>query len=70
MHVDITDIGCSDHFLVWRELGRTTKKGKHVIRRWCLDRLADDEVKLRYQNGLRAKCMDSQRAVRGKLRGA
>ena len=36
-----------DHFLVWVELGRTaknSKKGKRVIRRWCLDRFGDDEV--------------------------
>ena len=54
VHVDITDIGCSDHFLVRVELGRTaknSKKGKCVIRRWNLDRFGDDEVKLRYQNG-------------------
>ena len=25
VHVDNTDIGCSDHFLVWVELGRTAK---------------------------------------------
>ena len=25
VHVDSTDIGCSDHYLVWMELGRTTK---------------------------------------------
>ena len=49
VHVDITDI---DHFLIWVELGRTAKKGKRVIRRWCLDRFGDDE---RYQNGLRAE---------------
>ena len=58
MHVDNTDIGCSDHFLVWVELGRTaknSKKGKPVLRRWRLDRFGDDEVKLRYQNGLRAE---------------
>ena len=58
VHVDTTDIGCSDHFLVWVELGRAaknSKKGKHVIRRWRLDRFGDDEVKLRYQNGLRAE---------------
>ena len=37
--VDTTDIGCSDHFLVWVELGRAAKnyeKGKHVLRRWRL----------------------------------
>ena len=47
VHVDIT---CSDHFMVWVELGRTaknSKKGKRVIRRWRLDRFGDDEVKLR-----------------------
>ena len=27
-------------------------EGKRVIRRWRLDRFGDDEVKLRYQNGL------------------
>ena len=26
VHVDNTDIGCSDHFLVWMELGRTAKR--------------------------------------------
>ena len=34
VHVDGTDIGFSDHFLVWMELGRTTKtsmKRKHVL---------------------------------------
>ena len=48
VQVDSTDIGASDHFLVWLELGRTTKcikKGKRVIRRWRLDRFVDDEVK-------------------------
>ena len=26
VHVDTSDIGCSDHFLVWMELGRACKK--------------------------------------------
>ena len=30
--VDSTDIGCSDHFLVWMEIGRVTKRGKKVKR--------------------------------------
>ena len=50
VHVDGTDIGSSDHFLVWMELCRatkTSKKRKRVIRRWRLDRFGD-EVKLRY----------------------
>ena len=36
VHVDGTDIGSSDHFLVWMELGwasKTFKKRKCVIRR-------------------------------------
>ena len=39
VHVDGTDIGSSDHLLVWMELGRaskTSKKRKRVIRRWRL----------------------------------
>ena len=52
VHVDNTDIGCSDHFLVWMELGRTAKKEKRAIRRWSLERFDEDEVKLRYQNAL------------------
>ena len=44
VHVDNTDIGCSDHFLVWMELGRTAKNEKRVIRRWRLERFDEDEV--------------------------
>ena len=52
VHVDGTDIGSPYHFLVWMELGRaskTSKKRKRVIRRWCLDRFGDDEVKLKVE---------------------
>ena len=50
LHVNCTDIGSSDHLLVWMELGRaskTSKKRKRVIRRWCLDRFGDDVVKIK-----------------------
>ena len=53
-----TDIGASDHCLVWLEFGRTTKltmKGKRVVRKWWLERLADDGVKTRYREALRAE---------------
>ena len=30
--VDSTGIGCSDHSVVWIELGRVTKRGKKVKR--------------------------------------
>ena len=36
VQVDRTDIGASDHYLVWLELGRTSRKGKRVIRKWRL----------------------------------
>ena len=58
VHVEGTDIGSSDHLLVWMELGRaskTSKKRTRVIRRWHLDRFGDDEVKLSYQNALMAE---------------
>ena len=40
-----TDIECSDHFLVWMELGRIvnrSRKEKCVIRRWRLDRFTNE----------------------------
>ena len=51
VHVDGTDIGSSDHFLEWMELGRatkTSKKRKRVNRRWRLYRFVYDGVKLSY----------------------
>ena len=70
VHVDRTDIGSSDHFLVWMELGpatKTSKKRKHVIRRWRLDRFGDDEVKLSYQNALRAEEHRFSENIRSKV---
>ena len=46
--IDSTDIGMSDHFLVWLELGRTAKnsrKQKCTIRRRRLDKFGDDVVR-------------------------
>ena len=66
MHVDTTDIGCSDHWVELVRAAKNSKKGKRVIRRWRLDRFGDDEVKLRYQNGLRAEVHGfSERKLRG-----
>ena len=67
MHVDGTDIGSSDHFLVWLELSRATKKRKRVIRRWRLDRFGDDKVKLSYQNALRAEVHRFSENIRSKV---
>ena len=70
MHVDGTDIGSSDLFLVWMELSRatkTSKKRKCVIRRWRLDRFGDDEVKLSYQNALRAEVHRFSENIRSRV---
>ena len=53
--VDRTDIGISDHFLLWLELGRLTQrhtKGKRVIKKWRLDRFDDKEIVIRYKKAL------------------
>ena len=54
------------------ELGRaskTSKKRKHVIRRWCLDRFGDDEVKLSYQNALMAEVHEFSEGTKSKIEG-
>ena len=58
IHVESTDMGCLDHFLVWMELGRVAKCGKRekrIIRKWWLDRFDDEEVKRRYHNALKSE---------------
>ena len=58
--VDSTDIGCSDHFLVWMEIGRVTKRGKkvkRVLRRWRLERFDDVKVRVTYQKALQAEVL-------------
>ena len=70
VHVDGTDIGSSDHLLVWMELGRaskTSKKRKRVIRRWRLDRFGDDEVKLSYQSALMAEVHEFSESTKSKI---
>ena len=55
------------------ELGRTAenfKKEKHVIRRWCLERFDEDEVKLRYQNALKAEVHRFLESVKSNSEGA
>ena len=56
--IDSTDIGMSDYFLVWLELGRTAKisrKQKRTIRRWCLDKFGDDVARESYCEALQAE---------------
>ena len=66
--VDSTDIGCSDHFLVWMELGRTAKNLKKETRVY-LERFEEDEVKLRYQNALKAEVHGFSESIKSKLEG-
>ena len=67
-----TDIGCSDHFLVWLELGLVGKhkhKSKRVVRRWRLDRFEDDEVKVRYQDALLAEVDGFTESIKCSIEG-
>ena len=51
--VDRTDIGSSDHYLVWFELGRSfgrnRKKAKRILYKWRVDRLQDKTTRSEYQ---------------------
>ena len=66
--VDSTDIiGCSDHFLVWMEIGRVTKRGKkvkRVLRRWRFD---DVKVKVTYQKALQHEVLGFTESVTQKV---
>ena len=58
VNVDSTDIGVSDHFLVWFELDRVAKccrKQKRTIREWRWDSFAEDGVKRKYCQALRVE---------------
>ena len=53
--VDRTDIGISDHFLLWLELGCLTKrrtKGKRAIKKWQLDKFDDKEIAIHHKKVL------------------
>ena len=67
VQVDTVDIGKSDHFLVWMELGRTvktTKQQKRVIKKWCIERFQDEEVRQKYQEALNVEVDGFQGRVR------
>ena len=71
VQVDTTDIGKSDHFLVWMELGRTveaTKHQKRVIKKWRIERFQDEEVRQKYQEALSVE-VEGQGCMHGKPRG-
>ena len=64
MNVDSTDIGVSDHFLVWFELGRVAKRS---IRKWRLDGFAEDGVKGKYCQAFRAEVESFSESIREKV---
>ena len=67
VQVDTVDIGKSDHFLVWMELGRTvktTKQQKRVIKKWRIERFQDEEVRQKYQEALNVEVDGFQGRVR------
>ena len=69
-NVIFTDIGCSDHFLVWMEIGRVTKRGKKVrcvLRRWRLERFDDVKVRITYQKALQAEVLGFTESVSQKV---
>ena len=73
MNVDSTDIGVSDHFLVWLELGKVAKcfrKQKCTIRKWCLNRFVEDGDKEKLCQALNVSFSESirEKVVQG-MRG-
>ena len=55
VHVESTDVGSSEKFLGWMELGQTSKtykKRKHLIK-LPFNRFGDDKMKSHYQNALK-----------------
>ena len=64
-----TDIGCSDHFLVWMEFGKLanrSRKEKHIIKR-RLDRFTNEEVKVSYQEALKAEVNSFSESIKNKV---
>ena len=61
------DVGKSDLFLVWMELGRTvksTKQQKRVIMKWRIKRFQDEEVRQKYQEAISVEVDGFQGRVR------
>ena len=56
--VDSSGIGCSDHFLVWMELGRAcklTKSHRRIIKKWYLDRFEVEDVRSKCKKCVRRR---------------
>ena len=70
VHVDTSDIRCSDHFLVWMEFGRAcklTKSHRTIIKKWCLDRFEVDNVRYKYQKALEDEMQGVSESIRQKI---
>ena len=67
VHVDSSDIGCSDHLLVWMELGtacKLTKSHRRIIQKWCLDRFEVEDVRSKYQRALQEEGKGFSESIR------
>ena len=56
----LCDIGCSEHFLVWMEIGRVTKRGKkvkRVLKGWRLVRFDYVKVRVTYQKAIQPEVL-------------
>ena len=50
-----------------RKTVRAQVKAKRVVRKWSLERLEDKEVKLKYQNAIRAEVSGFSESIQGKI---
>ena len=67
VHVDSSNIGCSNHFLVWMELGRAcklTKSRRRIIKKWCLHRFEVEDVRSKYQKALEEEVKGFSESIR------
>ena len=70
LYVDQSDIGSSDHYLVWLELGRIAKHKRvkrRVIRKWRVRRFSDSEVRSAYRAALRGEVESFSESIKKKM---
>ena len=69
MYVHTLDIGRSDHFLVWMDLGRACKltKSHRRIIKWRLDRFEVEDVRSNYQRALEEEVKEFSKSIRQKV---
>ena len=63
VHVNLTGIGMSDHFLVWLELGKVVKCYRKPIMKWHLDGFFQEGVKRKYCQDFNEEIESFQRVI-------